>query len=325
MASPDIGIRQRPQQQAAAAGADRRQHPLRRMADDQEDGARRRLLDHLEERIGARDRQILGAVDDADPIAAIGRGRAEHVERLAHRIDGDRRRGGLSCPSPARGAARKGWDGRAPRLGAPHGNRAGHPACRWSDRGFSTGRGRLGRPDRRGSPCRYPGDRRSARHGGGGPAQPLQKGRLAFLVAEKGELLARMRRALETVRARSVLIVTRHRGASPHVRSVCGRRSRSAAQIAASTSSGDRSASMTTQRSGSAWAMARKAWRRFWWKERSSSSNRSAPSPFGLRSLRARARPVSAGRSRMKVRSGFSPCRVTRSSRSISAVSILPD
>ena len=57
--------------------------------------ARRRFLDDLQERVGAGGRQVLGAVDDADAIAATGRGRAEDPEGAAHRVDRDRGRGPL--------------------------------------------------------------------------------------------------------------------------------------------------------------------------------------------------------------------------------------
>ena len=62
----------------AAARADRRQHLARPMRDDQEQRARRRLLDHLQQRIGAGAVEVVGAVDDADAPAAERRRLLEH-------------------------------------------------------------------------------------------------------------------------------------------------------------------------------------------------------------------------------------------------------
>ena len=62
---------------------------MRRMRDDQHRGANRRLLHGLEERVDARQRQVLDRIHDADAVPAIRRGRAEEGERPPHRADRD--------------------------------------------------------------------------------------------------------------------------------------------------------------------------------------------------------------------------------------------
>jgi hypothetical protein len=59
------------------------------VADDEEDRARRRLLDDLEERVSARRVEVVGGVDDADAVAALPRRRGEKVKRAADVVDGD--------------------------------------------------------------------------------------------------------------------------------------------------------------------------------------------------------------------------------------------
>ena len=67
----------------------RRQHLRRPVRHDQEQRARRRLLDHLQQRVGAGAVEVLGAVDDADAVAAGPRGLLEQLERAAHVVDPD--------------------------------------------------------------------------------------------------------------------------------------------------------------------------------------------------------------------------------------------
>ena len=83
----DVGGRER---RAASARRQRERmvgkQPARRVAHQQEQRARRRLLQHLEQRIGAfRLLELVGGIDDADPPAALARGRAEEAARCGAR------------------------------------------------------------------------------------------------------------------------------------------------------------------------------------------------------------------------------------------------
>ena len=66
----DLGRRERPRAEPPAARTDGRQHLPRPVRDDQDQRTRRRLLDHLQQRIGAGAIEIVGAVDDGDAPAA---------------------------------------------------------------------------------------------------------------------------------------------------------------------------------------------------------------------------------------------------------------
>ena len=59
------------------------------MADEQEQGRRRRLLEHLEKRIGGLAFQIIGRVDDDHPPRAHRGGHAEHLAEPADLVDRD--------------------------------------------------------------------------------------------------------------------------------------------------------------------------------------------------------------------------------------------
>ena len=85
----DVVVRERPQRQQPATRADRRQHARGRMTDEQQQGAARRLLEHLEQRVGAGGIQLIDRVDDRDAPAALPGGRAEKRHRAAHVIDLD--------------------------------------------------------------------------------------------------------------------------------------------------------------------------------------------------------------------------------------------
>ena len=161
--------------------------------------------------------------------------------------------------------------------------------------------------------------RRSARHGAGGrcaapPGRPprLPRGRRRRIAPADA---ARPRTG--PARSRPDRHATSSGLTACSVR-FCGRRSRKAAQIAASTSSGllvriDHHAPFRlgfgrwTERLGEGTGGRRHPPPR----------TGPPPRPFAPAAAPARARPISAGRSRMKVRSGFTPCSVTRSSRSI--------
>ena len=160
--------RQAVEQQPAAARADGRQHPPRLVRDDEDQRARRRLLDHLQQRIGAGGIEFVGAIDDGDPPAAEGRRHVEHRQRVAHVLDAD-------------------FGVEALRLGVPFAPRQGEIGMRQrrelarrrmvggdeevagvlrpppsSDRDW---RARSARSARRASPCRFLRGRRSARRG----------------------------------------------------------------------------------------------------------------------------------------------------------------
>ncbi len=107
---------------SSAAGA-------RGVADDQEQRARRRLLDHLQERVGAGEVQLVGAIDDADPVAGIARrsprtggGRAVPRRRRSGSAPSWRR-----GPSGGAGGRDSGATGRRP--GAPRCGPAAAPGC----------------------------------------------------------------------------------------------------------------------------------------------------------------------------------------------------
>ena len=84
-----ITRRQRPQHQLAAARLDGGKHARGRVADQQKQRARRRLLQNLEQRVGGVGVEFVHRIDDADPPAGDGGGRTEKRNRLARFIDGD--------------------------------------------------------------------------------------------------------------------------------------------------------------------------------------------------------------------------------------------
>ena len=275
----------------------------------------RRLLDHLQERVGAVGVQVLGAVDEADAPAAEGRRHLEHLQRVAHVVDADLAEELLLVRlphAPDEGEIRMRQRREMTRGGAlrvdrevargPHGRRA-------ADRDGRTGSGRTAT---RASPCRPPPDRRSARRGRAAPrdrrrASPPRRPCGRSAAGRDADAARRGRRRFRADR--------RPRAAS------CGRpaapagssRASTIAQMAASTSSSDFSASITAQRAGSAAAMSRKA--------RRSTAVEVDPlgfEPVRAASARASGRPARApspaGMSRISVRSGrFRP--TTTSSR----------
>ncbi len=85
----DLGIGERPQRQDAAARAQCRQDPRRRMADQKQERALRRLFQHFQQRIGAGAIELIDRIDDGDPPPALARGRAEKRHRLADIVDCD--------------------------------------------------------------------------------------------------------------------------------------------------------------------------------------------------------------------------------------------
>src|SRR6187455_1605706 len=59
------------------------------MADQEEDGVRRRFLQHLEERVGRRLLELVNAVDDHRPPRRKPSGEAQELAKSPHLIDGD--------------------------------------------------------------------------------------------------------------------------------------------------------------------------------------------------------------------------------------------
>ena len=86
-----------------------------RMADDQEQRARRRLLEHLQERIGGARIHVVGGIDDRDPPAGLAAGRAEEGDGAADLVDGQLGPVALLVrrPRAARGQAGSGAPGAA--------------------------------------------------------------------------------------------------------------------------------------------------------------------------------------------------------------------
>ena len=249
----EIRVRERAQQEPPAAGADRRQEPLRGVADDQEDRARRRLLDHLEQGVGA------GDASDPRRCRRCRRGsrRRPPSSRTGRARGGRRRRGSWStrpcCRSPA---------GR--RSTARFGMRQGRDLARggWrvdgDDRGLepvrpAEGRAGSGRPGRPGSPCRCPRGPPISQAWCRRPRRiAVEEGALRLVMTEEHRLLARMRGARQPVRLRRP-----RRGSARHAAGSVGPPQAPAARSATASRSPPRprparaSASITTQRSGS--------------------------------------------------------------------------
>ena len=87
--SRDVLDRERTQRQQTTAGAHRRQYRGGRIGDQQQQAAPRRLLENLEQGIGAVGVQFIDGVDDRDPPAALPGGRSEERDRSAHVVDLD--------------------------------------------------------------------------------------------------------------------------------------------------------------------------------------------------------------------------------------------
>ncbi len=157
------------------------------MADEQQQGAARRLLEHLEQRVGAGGIQLIDRVDDRDAPAALPGGRAEERHRAAHVIDLDvlAQIAGLFIDRALQHqevALRLRGD--APRHRMRRRRRRATSRCAPAAPADRDGPGRNAPCDRPASPCRCRAGRRSARHAEGGrrdrrraaPA-PLPRGR----------------------------------------------------------------------------------------------------------------------------------------------------
>ena len=82
-------VAQRAEAQATAAAADRGRQPARGGADQQQHRARRRLLQHLQQRVGGVAVEVLRAVQHHHAPAALGRRQAQEVGDAADVIDHD--------------------------------------------------------------------------------------------------------------------------------------------------------------------------------------------------------------------------------------------
>ena len=210
-------MRERREAEQPAARADRRQQPLGRMADEQEERVRRRLLEILEQGIGGTALEIVDRVDHHRPPGRHRGGGREQPLQAAHLIDVDASgRARCRCPWAA-----------APAASDRDGCRR-RPAGRRDDRRARRGRARrpaappprqarAAPPCRRTAPCRPPPARRAARRGGAGPvssaarkaatAASWPKSGVTEQILERGEqarghrLRPRLRRA--TIRKRS--------------------------------------------------------------------------------------------------------------------------
>ena len=85
----DVRRRQGFEKDFLAARTQRGEHLARPVRDDEEKRARRRLLDEFQKRIGAGRVEVLGAIEDADPVAAPPRRLLEHVDGAADILDPD--------------------------------------------------------------------------------------------------------------------------------------------------------------------------------------------------------------------------------------------
>ncbi len=81
--------RQRREWKAAAARADRRQQPPRAVRHQQQQRAPRRLFEDLQQRIRRVAVHLVGAVDNHDAPAALGRGQPQKRADLARIVDDD--------------------------------------------------------------------------------------------------------------------------------------------------------------------------------------------------------------------------------------------
>ena len=261
--------------QPAAARADGRQQPARRMGDQEQHAARRRLLQSLQHGVGGVDVQVVGGVDDRHAVRRAGRA----TWRRTPAGRGPRRPGSTSCvlpSSPSRSStSRSGWDW-ADDLAA---DRIVGRGAQQAARRIGRARPAAGaRRDRRRSPCPTPSGPVSSQAWCSRPrARASRKAASAAASGDQVEDVARMR-AHSQDRSR----LTARPDARPRPRPIARRR-RSRAQ-----------------RSGSAAAMARKPSRSRSWKASPLDSNRVSAPAAPKRALQARPRP--AGR-----RSGSGP------------------
>ena len=85
----DVRRRQGFEKDFLAARTQRGEHTARPVRDDQKQRARRRLLDEFQKRIGTVRVEVLGAIENADPVAAPPRRLLEHVDGTADILDPD--------------------------------------------------------------------------------------------------------------------------------------------------------------------------------------------------------------------------------------------
>ena len=90
-----FAVRQRLEPHDLAARTDGRQQPPERMRNQQEQRARRRFLEVLQQRVGSVDVHVVGRIDDDDAIAAVMRGERQEAADPPDLVHGQRGLEGL--------------------------------------------------------------------------------------------------------------------------------------------------------------------------------------------------------------------------------------
>ena len=245
---------QRPQQQPAAARADRGQQPPGRVAYDQKQRPSWRLLEQLEQRIGSGRVELVGRVDNREAPSGFAGGRAEERHKLADILDRDLRSERAAVARPALehqqiGVSLRGHEGRDPMVGRQrqrccglHG-RDRRVRMREHETRHAIGQRRLADTGRS-------TDQPGVWHAGA--AIGIQQRLVGLLMAEPVRRLARMR-------YREVVAILTHEATSSRVTGAVAGSSRLAtvSQMRAAVAAGVSRPSITTQRSGSASARCR--------------------------------------------------------------------
>ena len=86
---PDRGLREAPERNELAAGADRLRQRAEPLGDEDHDRVRRRFLEILEERVGGVLVQRVGAEDQVDAPLALERPHVKVTAQLPHVVDPD--------------------------------------------------------------------------------------------------------------------------------------------------------------------------------------------------------------------------------------------
>jgi hypothetical protein len=226
------------------------------MAHQQEERLLRRLLENLEQRVGGAGIEFIDGIDDADPPALDGRGRAEKRDRLAgfvNRDDGPHHalvvEAAFKREQAAMGARR---DMARDRIGWIHPQRLGvlHIRCQGIAMGEHEPRHPIGQ--RRLADARRPADQPGMRNAAA--AVGVQQGRLGVAMPEQCRGFARM----DDGNLRLDLTGA-HAGLATVSTLAAKNRSRSAAHTLAATAPASALASIKTHRCGSSAAICRKA------------------------------------------------------------------
>ena len=243
------------------------------MADQEEQRARRRLFQHLEQRIGCfRVFELVGAVDQADPPAPLACRRAEEAHDAPDLVDRD---DGAQRPGIAGHALQHEEIGMGIAGDAPHRRVRGIERERGGglDRGGRAGpdgRARSAPSGRRASPCRCRLRRRSARHAESGrcgsskgtPARPPdgRTGRWSPAAAGRpGSVSVSLSRCADVPLGPLVRRPAHNSSSTERGADSGARRFFTCIQMSAATWSLVRLALISTQRCGSSLAMSRNA------------------------------------------------------------------